>query len=176
MRSRNSGAQTSEPTSRPQEEGIHYGEIPSSSHACSVLVIESDALLLTAIGGALDMSGHKATLARTEGGGSTGVGSKPVDLIILGIDDLEKGCGLAARLRSQAGQSDIPIIFMVPELSSHWAASLQEQGGVFCILRSNDPHDLLDLVGRALWMPHLARAAPIRLPRTPRQHRMDQAE
>lgn len=123
--------------------------------AC-VLVIESDALLLTAIGGALDMNGHTATLARTEKVAQQALGNQTIDLIILGIEDLETGCEFAARLRSQPGQSDIPIIFMVPELSSHWAANLQEQGGVFCILRSMDPHELLDLVQKALWMPHIA--------------------
>ena len=82
--------------------------------------------------------------------------SKNIDLIILGIEELETGCAFAARLRSQPTHADIPIIFIVPQLSSHWAANLQEQGGVFCILRSMDPDELLDLVQKALWMPHLA--------------------
>ncbi len=128
----------------------------------SVLVIDSDSLMLTAIGGALDMSGHKATLARSEEVAKQALVAKPIDLIILGIEDLDEGCQLAARLRSQPGQADIPMIFLVPELSSHWAVSLQAQGGVFCILRTMDPHELLDLVQKALWMPHLAqrRASP----------------
>lgn len=124
--------------------------------SASVLVIESDALLLTAIGGALDMNGHKATLARTEVVAQQALNTQTVDLIILGIDDLDTGCAFAARLRSLPAHADIPIIFMVPQLSSHWAANLQEQGGVFCILRSMDPHELLDLIQKALWMPHLA--------------------
>lgn len=124
--------------------------------SASVLVIESDALLLTAIGGALDMNGHKATLARTEEVAQQALINKSIDLIILGIDDLDTGCSFAGRLRAQPGHAEIPIIFIVPQLSSHWAASLQEQGGVFCILRSMDPDELLDLVQKALWMPHLA--------------------
>lgn len=124
--------------------------------SASVLVIESDALLLTAIGAALDMNGHKVTMARTEDVAQKALQSQTIDLIILGIEDLETGCAFAARLRSQPAHADIPIIFTVPQLSSHWAANLQEQGGVFCILRSMDPHELLDLVQKALWMPHLA--------------------
>lgn len=125
--------------------------------SASVLVIESDALLLTAIGGALDMNGHKATLARTEEVAQQALVTQAIDLIILGIEELETGCAFAARLRSQPNHAEIPIIFIVPQLSSHWAANLQEQGGVFCILRSMDPHELLDLVQKALWMPHIAK-------------------
>ncbi len=124
--------------------------------SASVLVIESDALLLTAIGGALDMSGHKATLARTEEVAQQALANQTIDLIILGIDELDAGCAYATRLRAQPAHAEIPIIFIVPQLSSHWAANLQAQGGVFCILRSMDPHELLDLVQKALWMPHIA--------------------
>ena len=133
-----------------------------SHTSASVLVIESDALLLTAIGAALDMNGHAATLARTEQVAQQALNSKTIDLIVLGIEELEEGCQFAARLRSQSTYAEIPIIFIVPELSSHWAANLQEQGGVFCILRSMDPNELLELVQRALWMPHIAqrRASP----------------
>lgn len=133
------------------------------AHAkASVLVIEPDALLLTAIGGALDMNGHSATLARNEEVAQQALLNKTIDLIILGIQELDEGCEFAARLRAQPAHVDIPIIFLVPELSSHWAVNLQAQGGVFCILRSMDPHELLDLVQKALWMPHLAkrRSAP----------------
>jgi DNA-binding response OmpR family regulator len=130
------------------------------SHAqAGILVIEPDALFLTAIGGALDLQGHKVILARTESVAQQALQSQSVDLIVLSIDHLEDGCQFAARLRQSEDHAEIPIIFIVPEMSRHWAASLQEQGGVFCILRSLDPNDLIDLVDKALWMPHVARRA-----------------
>jgi DNA-binding response OmpR family regulator len=121
------------------------------------LVIESDALMLTAIGGILDMQGHRAILARTEAVAAQSLQSQPIDLIILSIEQLEAGCQFAARLRATAETAEIPIIFIVPQLSEHWAASLQEHGGIYCVLRSAEPHHLIDLVDKALWMPHLAR-------------------
>jgi PleD family two-component response regulator len=133
------------------------------AHAAStILIVDSDALMLTAIGGALDMQGHKVVLARTEQVAQQALQSQVIDLIVLSIDELTAGCEFAARLRSAEANADIPIVFIVPEMASHWSARLQEQGGVFCILRSLDPHDLIDLVDRALWMPHIARrrAAP----------------
>lgn len=130
--------------------------------ASTILIVEPDALMLTAIGGVLDMQGHKAILARTEEVAQQALQAQTVDLIILSIDGLDAGCQFAGRLRSAEFNSDIPIVFIVPEMSSHWSPRLQEQGGVYCILRSLDPHDLIDLVDRALWMPHIAhrRAAP----------------
>ncbi|MGN6134484.1 MAG: hypothetical protein ACTHOU_08275 [Aureliella sp.] len=128
------------------------------AHASStILVIDSDALMLTALGGALDMQGHKAILARSEQVAAQALDTEIVDLIILSIDQLEAGCSFADRLRTSETAPEVPIIFIVPELASEWAAQLQQRGGVFCALRSIDPHHLLDLVEKALWLPHVAR-------------------
>lgn len=134
-----------------------------SSHASStVLVVDSDALMLTAVGGVLDMQGYKAVLARTEQVAAQALQNQVIDLIILSIDQLESGCQFAERLRASEATHEVPIIFIVPALVSSWTASLQEHGGVFCVARSVDPHDLIDLVEKALWMPHIAqrRASP----------------
>ena len=126
-------------------------------NASTVLVIDSDALMLTAVGGVLDMQGHKAILARSEQVAAQALDSQPIDLIILSIEELEAGCSFAARLRVSEATAEVPVIFIVPELAAHWSAKLQEHGGVFCVLRSVDPHHLIDLVEKALWLPHLAR-------------------
>lgn len=132
-------------------------------HAAStVLVIDSDALMLTAVAGVLDMQGYKAVLARTEQVAAQALQSQAIDLIILSIDQLEPGCQFAARLRASETTHEIPIVFIVPTLISAWTGPLQEHGGVYCVSRAVDPHDLIDLVEKALWMPHVAqrRASP----------------
>ncbi|MGN6545607.1 MAG: hypothetical protein ACTHK7_11205 [Aureliella sp.] len=134
-----------------------------AAHAGStVLVVDSDALMLTAIGGVLDMQGYKAVLARTEQVAAQALQGQAIDLIILSIDQLEPGCAFAARLRGNEATHEIPIIFIVPALASDWTGPLQQHGGVYCVARSVDPHDFVDLVDKALWMPHLAqrRASP----------------
>lgn len=123
----------------------------------TILVIEPDSLMLTAIGGVLDMQGHQAILARTEQVASQALQSQSVDLIVLSIQQLEAGCAFASRLRADQATSEIPVIFIVPEMAEHWVASLQEHGGVFCVLSSVDPNHLIELVEKALWLPHLAR-------------------
>lgn len=122
----------------------------------TILVIESDALMLTAIGGVLDMQGHNTILARTEQVATQALRSQSVDLIILSIQELDAGCAFAGRLRADQATVDIPVIFIVPEMAELWAASLQEHGGVYCVHNSVDPNQLIELVGKALWMPHLA--------------------
>ncbi len=128
----------------------------------TVLVIEPDALMLTAIGGVLDMHGHKAILARTEAVALQALDSGTIDLIVMAIENLEQGTQMAERLRSNPDKQEIPVIFIVPEMAIHWSTTLQLYGGVFCVLRSVGPHALIDLVDKALWMPHLAnrRTAP----------------
>ena len=127
------------------------------AHKCStVLVVDADALMLTAVGGVLDMQGHRAILARSEQVAAQALASQAVDLIILSIEGLAAGCSFAERLRASENTSEVPIIFIVPEMAIDWSDRLQQHGGVFCVLRSVDPHHLIDLVEKALWLPHLA--------------------
>ncbi len=130
--------------------------------ASTVLVIDSDPLMLTAIGSVLDMQGHRCVLARNEAMALDAIGKGEFDVIVLSIDQLERGCGFAAKLRSCEGMGlvvnrDVPIIFLVPELSSSWIPKLSAQGGVVSLLKPIDPYSLIDLVERALWMPHVAK-------------------
>ncbi len=128
----------------------------------TVLIIDSDPLMLTAIGAALDMQGYKAVLARTEAVAASALQTQPIDLIILAIEELNSGCEFAARLRSSEVHREVPVVFIVPEIGAQWTTRLQEHGGVYCVLRSVDPYHLIDLVDRAMWLPHLAQrhAAP----------------
>jgi CheY-like chemotaxis protein len=128
-----------------------------SAHTHSVvLVIEPDPLMLTAMAAVLDMQGHRALLARSETVAAEAIAAQAIDLIVLSIDQLDAGTAYAARLRQIPATRDVPIIFLTPELSPAWTAQLQAQGGVFCLLKPIDPHSLLELVEKTLWMPHLA--------------------
>ncbi len=134
-----------------------------SSHS-TILVIERDPLMLTAMSAMFDMQGYKAVLARTEQVAQQAIAAGPIDLIVLSIEKLQEGCEFAARLRSSETTSDISIVFLTPELSPAWTGPLQVQGGVFCMLKPVDPAALAELVEKALWMPHVAqrRANPPR--------------
>jgi CheY-like chemotaxis protein len=125
--------------------------------ASSVLVIDSDPLMLTAMGSVLDMQGHRAVLARNESVAINSITQGQFDVIILSIDQLQSGCDFAAKLRSIQTTREVPVIFLVPELASSWLPKLASNGGVYCILKPVDPHSLIDLVEKTLWLPHVAR-------------------
>ncbi len=129
----------------------------TDSIASSVLLIDNDPLTLTAMGSVMDLQGHHVVLARTEQVAMDSIDRGQFDVIVLSIEQLQSGCDFAARLRHSHATHDVPIIFLVPELSASWTNKLASHGGVFCMLKPIDPYGLIDLVERALWMPHIAK-------------------
>ncbi len=125
--------------------------------ASDVLVIDNDPLMLTAIGSVLNMQGHRTVLARTEEMALQSVVAGQFDVVVLSIDQLSSGCGFAAKLRVPELSRDVPIIFLVPELSAQWLPKLAAHGGVYSLLKPVDPYALIDLVEKTLWMPHIAK-------------------
>ncbi len=124
----------------------------------TILVVDKDPLMLTAMASVLDMQGHRALLARTEDVAMKAIDGNELDLIVLAIDDLASGCAFAERLRSAEKNHDVPVIFLVPQLTAEWTSRLHAHGGVYSLLQPIDPHALIDLVERAVWMPHVAKA------------------
>lgn len=125
--------------------------------ASSVLLIDNDPLMLTAMGSVLDMQSHRAVLARNEEMALRSIAEGQFDVIVLSIEQLASGCAFAAKLRASENAGDVPIIFLVPELSRSWLPKLASHGGVYCLLKPIDPYALIELVERALWLPHIAR-------------------
>jgi DNA-binding response OmpR family regulator len=135
----------------------------TDSVASTVLVVENDPLMLTAIGSLMDMQGHRPMLARTEEVAMQAIAQNQFDAIVLSIEGLDAGCRFAAELRSTEATRDVPVVFLVPELDGTWSQRLAAHGGVFSLLKPVDPHALLELVEKVLWMPHVAKgrvAAP----------------
>ncbi len=124
----------------------------------TILVVDRDPLMLTAMASVLDMQGHRALLARTEEVAMKAIENSELDLIVLAIEDLKCGCEFAERLRSLEKTRDVPVIFLVPQLTAEWSSRLHAHGGVFSLLQPIDPSALIDLVERAIWMPHVAKA------------------
>ncbi len=133
----------------------------------TVLIIDSDPFVLAAVGSLMDMQGYKAVLARDEQIATSALQGDQFDIIILSIDELEPGCQFASRMRAEPQTADVPIIFLVPEQSEAWNAELSIHGGIFSMLKPGNPETLVELVEKALWMPHLAsNRKAAQLPRT----------
>lgn len=123
----------------------------------SVLVVDEDPLMLMAMGSVLNMQGYRSVMARTEAIAKDSISSGEFDVLVLSIEELEAGCQFASRLRTAETTRDIPIIFLVPEHKADWNPKLSEHGGVFSVVKPIEPDQLIELVDKALWLPHIAR-------------------
>ncbi|MEM7560743.1 MAG: response regulator [Planctomycetota bacterium] len=142
---------------------------PSADTRSSVLVIDSDPLMLTAMGSVLDMQGHRAVMARNEQMAMESIQAGEFDVIVLAIESCENGCEFAGKLRGFENTRDVPILFLIPETAKDWDKALAEQGGVYSMQQPIEPEALTELVERMLVLPHVARShdglKPTHLPR-----------
>ena len=83
----------------------------------------------------------------------------PPDLIISDINlGGENGLALCAQIREEVSLYDIPVMFLsgaqIPDIIRRSHAA----GGTYYLRKPADPEVLLELVQKALWMPHVSRA------------------
>ncbi len=128
----------------------------TDSLSATVLIIEPDPLMLTAMGSVLNTAGHHAVIARSEKIAVQSIQQGQFDAIVLSVDEIQAGCEFASRLRSLPATVDTPIIFLVNDLSPNSSEMLANHGGVFSMLKPVQPDSLVDLVEKALWLPHIA--------------------
>jgi DNA-binding response OmpR family regulator len=124
-----------------------------------ILIIDEDPLVLTGVAATLDMAGYECHCARDAEAARKAARSLNLDLIICDIHIAgESGLELCHELRQQQHNEDVPTLYV----SSHQAMDIvrraHEAGGVFYLRKPFDPDVLLELVGKALWMPHLVRS------------------
>ena len=124
----------------------------------TILVVEQDPMMLTAISAILTQQGHRVSMAKSNQVADDLINSGELDLLILSTSDVESGCQLAAKLRKISTTEQLPILFIVPSLAEAEREQLSLHGGVNCLISPFQPDSLLDLVERALWLPHIARS------------------
>ncbi|MFN3193733.1 MAG: two-component system response regulator [Aureliella sp.] len=124
----------------------------------SVLVIDTDPFMLTAMAAALDTQGYKAVMARTRDIAIDSIRSGDFDVIVLSIQQLESGCSFAKELRQGEHASDVPIVFLIPTGNADWSPQLAAHGGTFSMESPGQPEELLELIEKSLVLPHLAKS------------------
>ncbi len=122
-----------------------------------ILIVESDPLLLTGMSAILDQKGYRCFLARETSVGIKATQAMAFDLLILsfGRDPL-KAANDACLLRGNDSTRELPVLFLAETFEPNWIEPLNLAGGVFCLPKPFDPDVLLDLVEKALCLPHLA--------------------
>ena len=87
------------------------------------------------------------------------VRSLSLDLILCDIDlEGDSGLELCRALRAVPGCQDIPLIIVSAAPAADMVRRAHEAGGAYYLRKPYDPEVLLELVEKALWMPHLVRS------------------
>ena len=142
-----------------------------------VLVVDPDALTMTGIAAALHLSGYEAHCARDAQAALKAAQDLSLDLVITDVNlEGDSGIELGTRIQATERNRDVPLMFLSSGQTPDVIRRSHEGGGVYYLRKPFDPNVLLELVDRALWMPHLVRnqlesmshvPAPVPTPRMP---------
>ncbi|HZL90245.1 MAG TPA: response regulator [Pirellulaceae bacterium] len=137
-----------------------------------VLVVDDDPLTVSGIAAVLSAAGYECHGARDQAAALAAARSLALDLIICDVNLAgESGLELCRQLRKQPGMDDVPVMFTSSSQIPDIVRRSHEAGGAYYLRKPLDPEVLLELVGKALWMPHVAsmrvKYADAHGPRTP---------
>ncbi len=127
-----------------------------ASEKAIILIVDSDPILLTGTAAVLHSVGYECHCARDGQGAMKAARTLPLDLILCDVTlGQESGLELCKAIRQMPGCVDVPVMFV----SSHQLPDIvrrsHEAGAAYYLRKPFDPEVLIELVGKALWMPHL---------------------
>ncbi|MBM4003238.1 MAG: response regulator [Planctomycetes bacterium] len=125
----------------------------------AILIIDSDAITLTAMAAVLDMSGYECHCAQDFEAALKALQSNPIDLMICDVN-LRGASGLemCRDLKLTGNCPDIPQLFVSAQQVPDIIRRVHDAGGSYYLRKPFDPYVLIELVEKALWMPHLVRS------------------
>lgn len=127
-----------------------------ATESAVVLVIDDDPVTLSGIAAVLNVAGYECHGARDPEAALTLARLLELDLIICNVNLAgESGLELCRQMRQQPGMDDVPVMFMSSAQIPDIVRRSHEAGGAYYLRKPLDPEVLLELVGKALWMPHV---------------------
>jgi putative two-component system response regulator len=128
-------------------------------HPAIILVIDDDALTLTGTAATLDMAGYEVHCARDAEAARKAARALSLDLIVCDVTiDRESGLELCQELRQENNNSDTPLLFVSSNQAPDIIRRTHDAGGAYYLRKLFDPDVLIELVAKALWMPHLVQS------------------
>lgn len=130
------------------------------SQNATILVVDPSPISLTAVAGVLDTQSYECYCARTAKAAEKAVMTTAIDLIVWDVaDDAAEAITEMQALRREHAEelADVPLIVLA---DSRWAGletRLDMIAPARCLFKPIDPATLIDLVGQALWVPHVLR-------------------
>jgi DNA-binding response OmpR family regulator len=130
-----------------------------------ILIIDNDPIMLTGIAAILNMSGYECHCARDTMAAGKACRSLALDLIVCDMDlGAQSGLDLYRELRKIPGMDDVPVMFISSSQSPDIVRRSHEAGAAYYLRKPFDPEVLIELVNKALWMPHLVQSRMASLP------------
>lgn len=124
-----------------------------------VLVVDPDPLMLTAVAAVLDLSGYECHMARHAAGAMQASRSLRLDLVVCDVDlPDQSGFELCREIRRLPACERLPFLFVSSGQSDDMVQRARQAGGVYYLRKPYDPEVLIDLVEKAIWLPHLVNA------------------
>lgn len=124
----------------------------------TILIVDADPLTLTGVAAALHLSGYEAHCARDSEAAMKAAQRLSLDLVICDVNlEGESGIELAERIQGTELNRDVPLMFVSASQAPDIIRRSHASTGVYYLRKPFDPNVLLELVDRALWMPHLVR-------------------
>lgn len=121
-----------------------------------ILIIDNDPLTLTGAAAVLDMAGYICHCARGRTAAVKAAQTVALDLIICDVNlGSENGLELCREIRRFPGMQDVPMMFVSASQLPDIVRRSHDAGGAYYLRKPYDPEVLVELVGKALWMPHL---------------------
>ena len=123
----------------------------------TLLLVDDEAEVLDGLTKVLTAAGYTCHCASTEEDATRLAAEIDADLLISDINLAgESGLEMCENLKRNCGLASLPIMFLsgaqIPDIIRRAHAA----GGTYYLRKPFDPEVLLELVDKALWMPHLA--------------------
>ncbi len=121
-----------------------------------ILVVDDETSVLGEVAEVLAAANFRCRCCATAEEAVASAELSPPDLIISDINlQGESGLGMCERIRQTPGLADVPVMFLsgaqIPDIIRRSHAA----GGTYYLRKPFDPEVLVELIDKALWMPHL---------------------
>jgi CheY-like chemotaxis protein len=121
-----------------------------------ILVIDHDPIMLTGTAAVLHTAGYECHCARDSQAALKAARTLPLDLIVCDVSlGDESGLELCRHIRTLPGCMDVPVMFVSSSQMPDIVRRSHDAGGAYYLRKPFDPEVLIELVSKALWMPHL---------------------
>ncbi|HUT14350.1 MAG TPA: response regulator [Thermoguttaceae bacterium] len=124
-----------------------------------ILVVDDETEVLEEVAAVLTAANYSCRCCTTAEGAIAASEAAPPDLIISDINlHGHSGLEMCERIKENKALNDVPVMFLsgaqIPDIIRRSHAV----GGTYYLRKPFDPEVLLELIDKALWMPHLVTA------------------